>query len=157
MDGSGISTVVRAAALGHVRFDAGGKKRMETMQRKSEEIMIRIGCLAGVLLLAGGVARAQDVPGIELCTQETRMDRRTGCLQSNVDYLQKLIAKTAADAQQKLNAAASEISALKAAVATLQARVAALQAAVAAQQASVDKLQAAAKKPDAPASKPDSK
>jgi len=150
MDGSGISTVVRAAALGHVRFDAGGKKRMETMQRKSEEIMIRIGCLAGVLLLAGGVARAQDVPGIELCTQETRMDRRTGCLQSNVDYLQKLIAKTAADAQQKLNAAASEISALKAAVATLQASVAALQAAV-------DKLQAAAKKPDAPASKPDPK
>ena len=118
--------------------------------------MIRIGCLAGVLLLVG-VARAQDVPGIELCTQETRMDRRTGCLQSNVDYLQKLIAKTAADAQQKLNAAASEISALKAAVATLQARVAALQAAVAAQQASVDKLQAAAKKPDAPTSKPDPK
>ena len=105
--------------------------------------MIRIGCLAGVLLLAGSVARAQDVPGIELCTHESRMDRRTGCLQSNVDYLQKLIAKTAADAQQKLNAAASEIGALKAAVATLQA--------------SVDKLQAAAKKPDAPASKPDAK
>ena len=112
--------------------------------------MIRIGCLAGVLLLAGGVARAQDVPGIELCTQETRMDRRTGCLQSNVDYLQKLIAKTAADTQQKLNAAASEIGALKAAVAALQAAVAALQA-------SVDKLQAGAKKPDAPASKPDAK
>ena len=111
--------------------------------------MIRIGCLA-VLLLAGGVARAQDVPGIELCTHESRMDRRTGCLQSNVDYLQKLIAKTAADAQQKLNAAASEIGALKAAVATLQAAVAALQA-------SVDKLQAAAKRPDAPASKPDAK
>ena len=111
--------------------------------------MIRIGCLAGVLLLVG-VARAQDVPGIELCTHESRMDRRTGCLQSNVDYLQKLIAKTAADAQQKLNAAASEIGALKAAVATLQASVAALQAAV-------DKLQAAAKKPDAPASKPDPK
>jgi hypothetical protein len=116
--------------------------RPERKQRNSEEIMIRIGCLA-VLLLAGGVARAQDVVGIELCTQETRMDRRTGCLQSNVDYLQKLIAKTAADAQQKLNAAASEIGALKAAVATLQA--------------SVDKLQAAAKKPDAPASKPDAK
>src|SRR5260370_5079216 len=122
----------------------------ERKRRKSEGIMIRIGCLAGVLLLAGGVARAQDVPGIELCTQETRMDRRTGCLQSNIDYLQKLIAKTAADTQQKLNAATSEIAALKAAVATLQAAVAALQA-------SVDKLQAAAKKPDAQASKPDAK
>jgi hypothetical protein len=115
---------------------------MSKMQRKSEEIMIRIGCLA-VLLLAGGVARAQDVAGIEACTQETRMDRRTGCLQSNVDYLHKLIAKNAADAQQKLSAAAGEISALKAAVATLQA--------------SVDKLQAAATKPDAPASRPGAK
>jgi esterase/lipase len=122
----------------------------ERKQRKSEEIMIRIGCLAGVLLLASSVARAQDVPGIELCTHESRMDRRTGCLQSNVDYLQKLIAKTAADTQQKLNAAASEISALKAAVANLQAAVAGLQA-------SIDKLQAAAKKPDAPATKPDAK
>jgi hypothetical protein len=131
--------MVAAGRFGHAR-SAWAIGRSE--QRKSEEIMIRIGCLA-VLLLAGGVARAQDVVGIELCTQETRMDRRTGCLQSNVDYLQKLIAKTAADAQQKLNAAASEIGALKAAVATLQA--------------SVDKLQAAAKKPDAPASKPDAK
>jgi hypothetical protein len=112
--------------------------------------MIRIGCLAGVLLLAASVARSQDVPGIELCTHESRMDRRTGCLQSNVDYLQKLIAKTAADAQQKLNAAASEISALKAAVANLQATVAGLQA-------RVDRLQPAAKKPDAPATKPDAK
>jgi outer membrane murein-binding lipoprotein Lpp len=131
--------MVAAGRFGHAR-SAWAIGRSE--QRKSEEIMIRIGCLA-VLLLAGSVARAQDVPGIELCTQEIRMDRRTGCLQSNVDYLQKLIAKTAADAQQKLNAAASEIGALKAAVATLQA--------------SVDKLQAAAKKPDAPASKPDAK
>jgi seryl-tRNA synthetase len=113
-----------------------------------------------VLLLAAAVpaapqAVAQDVQGIELCTKESRMDRRTGCLQSNVDYLHKLIAKNAADAQQKLSAAASEISALKATVATLQA-------AVAAQQASLDKLQAAAKKPDAskpdaPASKPNGK
>jgi len=146
--------MVAAGRFGHAR-SAWAIGRSE--QRKSEEIMIRIGCLAGVLLLAGSVARAQDVPGIELCTHESRMDRRTGCLQSNVDYLQKLIAKTAADAQQKLNAAASEIGALKAAVATLQASVAALQAAVAAQQASLDKLQAAAKKPDAPASKPDAK
>jgi len=139
--------MVAAGRFGHAR-SAWAIGRSE--QRKSEEIMIRIGCLAGVLLLAGSVARAQDVPGIELCTHESRMDRRTGCLQSNVDYLQKLIAKTAADAQQKLNAAASEIGALKAAVATLQV-------AVAAQQASLDKLQAAAKRPDAPASKPDAK
>jgi len=116
--------------------------------------MVRIGCLA-VLVLMGNAARAQDVAGIELCTHESLMDRRTGCLQSNVDYLHKLVAKNAADAQQKLNAAAGEIGALKATVATLQATVAVMQA-------SVDKLQAAARKPDAskpdaPASKPNAK
>jgi hypothetical protein len=141
--------------FGHARPAA----RPQRKPRKSEETMVRIGCLA-VLLLAGSLARAQDVAGIELCTRESRMDRRTGCLQSNVDYLHKLIAKNAADAQQKLSAAAGEIGALKAAIATLQA-------AVAAQQASIDKLQAAARKPDAskpdtskpgaPASKPDAK
>jgi hypothetical protein len=47
---------------------------------------------------------AQDVQGIELCTRETRLDRRTGCLQSNVEYLQQLIAKNALDSQQKLAA-----------------------------------------------------
>jgi endonuclease/exonuclease/phosphatase (EEP) superfamily protein YafD len=125
--------------FGHARGQL--RDRPQRKPRKSEETMVRIGCLA-VLLLAGSLARAQDVTGIELCTHESRMDRRTGCLQSNVDYLHKLIAKNAADAQQKLSAAAGEISALKATVATLQA-------AVAAQQASVDKLQAAAKKPDA--------
>ena len=96
--------------------------------------------VALVLLPTCGVARAQDVPGIEVCTHETRMERRTGCLQSNIDYLQRLIAKNAAEAQQKLNAAAAEIAALKATVATLQA--------------AVDKLQAA-NKPATPPAKPD--
>ena len=34
-------------------------------------------------------AAAQDVPGIEICTVEKTMERRTSCLQSNVDFLQK--------------------------------------------------------------------
>ncbi len=34
-------------------------------------------------------AHAQDVPGIEICTVEKTMERRTGCLQSNVEFLQK--------------------------------------------------------------------
>ena len=114
--------------------------------------MIRTMLLAMTLLMVGEQARAQDVPGIELCTRETRIDRRTGCLQSNIEYLQKVIVANAADAQRKLNVAASEISALKAALASLQANVEKLQA---------SKADAAAKpnatvKPDA-AAKPDGK
>jgi len=74
-----------------------------------------------VLLLAIGAAAAQDVQGVELCTQERNLDKRTSCLQSNVGYLQQLVAKNASDAQQKLNVVNGEIAALKSALATLQA------------------------------------
>src|SRR5215469_10936345 len=71
---------------------------------------------------------AQDVPGIEICTVEKAMDRRTSCLQSNVDFLQKTITKLQADHQQKLDAANRQIEALKVAIAGLQKVVADLQA-----------------------------
>lgn len=71
---------------------------------------------------------AQDVPGIEICTVEKAMDRRTSCLQSNVDFLQKTITKLSADHQQKLDAANRQIEALKIALAGLQKVVADLQA-----------------------------
>ena len=71
-------------------------------------------------LLASGNARAQDVPGIEICTVEKTMERRTSCLQSNVDFLQKTIARLSADHQQKLDAANRQIEGLKASLASLQ-------------------------------------
>ena len=89
-------------------------------------IVLALGILAGFLtgfltprvLISAG--RAQDVPGIEICTVEKTMERRTSCLQSNVDFLQKTIAKLAADHAQKLDAANRQIEGLKAAVASLQ-------------------------------------
>jgi hypothetical protein len=68
-------------------------------------------------------AYAQDVPGIEICTVEKTMERRTSCLQSNVDFLQKTMTKLAADHQQKLDAANRQIDVLKAAVISLQKRL----------------------------------
>ena len=72
---------------------------------------------------------AQDVPGIEICTVEKTMERRTSCLQSNVDFLQKTITKLAADHQQKLDAANRQIDGLKAAMVSLQKIVDDLQSA----------------------------
>ena len=80
-------------------------------------------------LLTSSRATAQDVPGIEICTVEKTMERRTSCLQSNVDFLQKTIAKLGADHQQKLDAANRQIEALKSTVAGLQKIVDDLQAA----------------------------
>jgi TolA-binding protein len=80
-------------------------------------------------LLTSADARAQDVPGIEICTVEKTMERRTSCLQSNVDFLQKTIAKLSADHQQKLDAANRQIESLKSTVASLQKIMDELQAA----------------------------
>ena len=73
--------------------------------------------------------RAQDIPGLEICTAEKAMDRRTSCLQSNVEFLQRAMSKQSADHQRKLDAANRQIDSLKATVADLQKMVADLQAA----------------------------
>ena len=74
-------------------------------------------------------AHAQDVPGIEICTVEKTMERRTGCLQSNVEFLQKTISRLAADHQQKLDMVKAQIEGLKAAIVSLQKTVDDLRAA----------------------------
>ena len=95
--------------------------------------MINRMVLAAALLLpaalASGNADAQDVPGIEICTVEKTMERRTSCLQSNVDFLQKTIAKLSLDHQQKLDAANRQIEGLKGTLVGLQRAIEELQAA----------------------------
>src|SRR6516225_11209008 len=96
------------------------------MLRRNASICFAISLPA---TLSPGQVRAQDVPGIEICTVEKTMERRTSCLQSNVDFLQKTITKLNLDHQQKLDAANRQIEALKATVVGLQKTVGDLQAA----------------------------
>ena len=105
--------------------------------------------IATILLatFAAGQASAQDVPGIEICTVEKTMERRTSCLQSNVDFLHKTITKLGLDHQQKLDAANRQIDGLKSAVVSLQKIVDDLRAA---QKKAPEDL---TKKTDAPATK----
>lgn len=88
-------------------------------------------CVVMLLLATLAIAplRAQDVPGIEICTVEKTMERRASCLQSNVDFLQKTITKLNLDHQQKLDAANRQIDALKTSLAGLQKTLLDLQAA----------------------------
>ncbi|MDB5652858.1 MAG: hypothetical protein JWQ94_471 [Tardiphaga sp.] len=92
---------------------------------------MRIQIVGAMLLvtLHGGWAVAQDVPGIEICTVEKTMERRTSCLQSNVNFLQTTLGKQGREQQQKLDAANRQIDALKATLAGLQKTVEDLQAA----------------------------
>jgi hypothetical protein len=89
-----------------------------------------------VLLIAGALpASAQDIRGLEVCTAEKQMDRRTGCLQANVEFLQQTLNKLAHDTQDKtaatdrdVAAARAEITALKATVDKLNTELAQLKA-----------------------------
>ena len=117
--------------------------------RANEKIVMRMFVAVTVLAMwsASFVVHAQDIPGIEICTAEKAMDRRTSCLQSNIDFLQKTMTKQSLDHQQKMDAANRQIQALK--------------AALIAQQGVIDELKASQaklsdeikKKADAPAAK----
>jgi hypothetical protein len=97
---------------------------------------------------------AQDIPGIEICTAEKTMERRTSCLQSNIDFQQKTIAKITGDYQQRLDVARVQIEALKAGLASLQKTVEDLKSAQAKQAEDLKKkVDAPAAKEGAPAAK----
>jgi hypothetical protein len=94
---------------------------------------------AAMLLLAAlsSHAVAQDIPGLEGCMAEKQMERRTGCLQSNDDFLQRTILKLSRDTQLKsaalsrdLAAAQTEIAALKSAIEKLNSELGQMKAKV---------------------------
>jgi septal ring factor EnvC (AmiA/AmiB activator) len=90
-------------------------------------------------VLGSLAAQAQDVRGLEVCTAEKQMDRRTGCLQANIDFLMSLIDKNARESRQKLDQAAKDLAAAR-------NEIVAMKAALAANQARLDKLE----KPEKP-------
>src|ERR1041385_3112905 len=106
--------------------------RRETRRRRGKLMIVRMVFAVTLVLLSCALlparAAAQDVPGIEICTVEKTMERRTSCLQSNVDFLQKTITRLGIDHQQKIDAANRQIEALKVAIAGLQKRLDELQA-----------------------------
>lgn len=95
-----------------------------TLLRLTASVFLASFALSG----ASQEAQAQDVTGIEICTAEKTMERRTSCLQSNINFLKASTTKASLEHQQKLDAANRQIEALKATVAGLQRTVAELQA-----------------------------
>src|SRR5215510_3774176 len=92
--------------------------------------MIRM--LAAVALVWAAAASAQDIAGVEDCTKTQGLDKRTGCLQSNVNFLQRTMTRNALEAHRRLQAAEGEIVALKTTLAAMRKQVDELQAAQAA-------------------------
>lgn len=94
--------------------------------------MRTIRMLAAMALVWAATAPAQDIAGVEDCTKTQGLDKRTGCLQSNVNFLQRTMTRNALEAHRRLQAAEGEIVALKTALASLRKQVDELQAAKAA-------------------------
>ena len=76
-------------------------------------------------------AAAQDVRGMEVCTAEKQMERRTSCLQANVEFLHQALLKQARDSNDKIASVSRELAAAKAETAALKAALAKLDAEVA--------------------------
>jgi hypothetical protein len=83
---------------------------------------------AGALLVAAllSPAAAQDIRGMEACTAEKQMERRTGCLQANVEFLQQALTRLARETQDKIVAAGRDLTAARAEIAALKAAMAKL-------------------------------
>jgi hypothetical protein len=73
------------------------------------------------LLAALSPATAQDIRGLEVCTAEKQMERRTGCLQANVEFLHQALTKLSRETQDKLAASGRDLAAARGEIAALKA------------------------------------
>jgi hypothetical protein len=98
---------------------------------------------AGQFLLHSGVlfvislsaVTGQDIRGMEVCTTEKQMERRTACLQANVEFLHQALIKLdretgdqIATANRNLSDARGEIAALKLTIEKLNREIAQMKA-----------------------------
>jgi len=99
-------------------------KREQAQRRQRRPAAGRFLCLAAglpaALLLP---AAAQDIRGLEVCTAEKQMERRTACLQSNVEFLQQALLKLTRETQDKIAVADRDLAAARAEIAALKSTV----------------------------------
>jgi len=74
--------------------------------------------------MLSSVARAQDIRGLEVCTAEKQMERRTGCLQANVEFLQQALNRLTLETQDKMAATSRELAAAQTEIAELKSTMA---------------------------------
>src|SRR5882762_3146698 len=108
-----------------------GMRDRYRMSLRSSELHVLLA-----LSLMGSPAAAQDIRGMEACGAEKLMERRTGCLQANVEFLQQELVKLRRETQAQIAAAKAEAKAeikaqsdaLKVALAKLEAELAQVKA-----------------------------
>jgi septal ring factor EnvC (AmiA/AmiB activator) len=82
---------------------------------------------AGALLIALALpATAQDIRGLEVCTAEKQMERRTGCLQANIEFLSQALTRLTRETQDKIAALSRDLAGAQAEIAALKSTIAKL-------------------------------
>lgn len=96
--------------------------------------------LAAVLTIGALLwpASAQDIRGVEKCTAEAQMERRTSCLQANVEFLHQALTKLERDTREKINALTRDLAASRAEITALRSTVAKLDSELSQLKAKVD-------------------
>jgi septal ring factor EnvC (AmiA/AmiB activator) len=87
---------------------------------------MKISATALLLALSTLPTAAQDIRGLEVCTAEKQMERRTGCLQANAEFLQQALAKLKRETNDKLAATGRDLAAANAEIAALRSALAKL-------------------------------
>ena len=64
---------------------------------------------------------------MQICTVEKQMERRTSCLQANVEFLQQAMLKLSRDTQAQIDSEGRALAAARAEIETLQSTVKKLQ------------------------------
>ena len=83
----------------------------------------RLALAVALFVASLAPAAAQDVRGLEVCTAEKQMERRTGCLQANVEFLQQALNKLARETDEKIAAADRDLAAARAEIAALRSTI----------------------------------
>jgi predicted RNase H-like nuclease (RuvC/YqgF family) len=68
-------------------------------------------------------AIGQDIRGMEVCTAEKQMERRTSCLQADVEYLQQALIKLDHETHEKSAAADRDLTEARTEIAVLKSKI----------------------------------
>jgi hypothetical protein len=95
--------------------------RRRLWQHWSEAGPLLLSLAVPVTLLSPAIG--QDIRGMEVCTAEKQMERRTSCLQADVEYLQQVLIKLDREMQDKTAAADRDLTEARAEIAALKSKV----------------------------------
>src|ERR1700751_5803178 len=81
-------------------------------------------CAGALLIALASPAAAQDIRGLEVCTAEKQMERRTGCLQANIEFLQQALIRLTRETQDKIATISRDLAGAQAEIAVLKSTIA---------------------------------